>query len=76
MVEINEMVLRVPGMNKQDGQSIGELVAGKMAEGLAGETGNKTIGELNVKLSLPSGISDEAMAEDIAQQVLNQLKRL
>ena len=76
MVEINEMVIRVPGMEKTEARSIGEMVAGKMAEGLTGETGNRKIDELNMRVSLPEGISGNEMAENIGQQILNQMKKL
>lgn len=76
MVEINEMVIRIPGMGNQAARSMGEMVAGRMAEGLAGETGNRKIDELNVRLSLPEGTSHESMADSIVQQLVNQLKTL
>lgn len=76
MTEINEMVIRVPGMGEAEARSMGEAVAGKMAAMLPADTGDRNIDELNIKLSITPGAANETMADDIAKQILQQLKML
>jgi hypothetical protein len=76
MIQVDEMIIRVPGMGAEEARSMGETVAGRMAAMMPDSIDNKSIGELNIKLSLSPGMNSHAMADSIATQILQQLKML
>lgn len=76
MVEINELVLRIPGLRAEEGRQFGEKVARRVAAQLPEGYANQRIGELNLRLTaLPDMASDEAV-KTIADQIIQQLKTL
>jgi hypothetical protein len=72
MIQIDEMVIRVPGLNEEEGRRLGEdvaqFVAGRLPAGLAG----RHIAALNIKLPYTSDQSQ--LAAIITEQILQQLK--
>lgn len=76
MIEINEMLIKVPGMTEAAAGTMAAGIAGKMAAMIPADAGNKNIGELNIKLSLPPGTGGDAMADSIARQILQQLNMI
>ncbi len=76
MFEINEMSIRVPELNKEDGQQLGEQVAQRLTERLPAQTERRHIEALDVRLSLLPGMGQGKMADAIAEQILRQLKMM
>ena len=74
MIQIDEMVIRVPGMGPEDARWIGEEVASQIAGRLPDQVENKKIDELNVKLSFSPGLGRAEIANRIADQLFRQLK--
>ena len=72
MIQIDEIVLRVPGITEADaaglGAAVAEKLAGKVPEGAAGFVGN-------MKVSLRAGVrTKEELAEAIAEEILTRIK--
>ena len=72
-IQIDEMLIRVPGLNEEEGRRLGEdvarLVAGRLPQGVAA----RHIAALNVQL--PAAPGKGQLAETIADQIIQQLKR-
>lgn len=74
MIEIQEMVIRVPGLEEGQARQLGQDVAEHIAVGLPSITENQNIDSLNVTVSIEEGLSNNKMAELIAEQLLGQIK--
>ncbi|MEJ7828883.1 MAG: hypothetical protein WKF91_11820 [Segetibacter sp.] len=74
MIQIEEMIIRVPGMGAEDARLLGGEVASRMAARIPETIENKQIDELNIRLSLSPGMGRDALADNIATQILQQLK--
>ena len=75
MIEIGEMKVSVPGIDAGEAKQMAESIAGRMVELMPGAiNSDKQIRELNVKINYSSGVSNEQLANDIAKQVMQQLK--
>jgi hypothetical protein len=79
MIQIDEIVLRVPGMTEADGRTLGKAVAAKLAQRLPGEVPGSQggqagrIGQIDIGLQMAVR-SPEALAEKIVEQILVKLK--
>ena len=73
MVEINELVLRVPGIGEEEGRLLGNEVAERLAQVLPPAHGHSNIDE--IRLSIPGNMRGgrSAMADSIVQQIITQL---
>jgi hypothetical protein len=76
MVQIEEMIIRVPGLGAEEARQLSGNVAGRLAARLPDNFDNRQIDELNIKLSLSPGMRRDALAESIATQILQQLKMI
>ncbi len=77
MIEIDEIVIRVPGMNDEQAKQFGEGVAIRVADGLDNmEYGNKQAEDLDLRLSFPSGTDNDEIMDNVAKQLLQQLTML
>ena len=73
MVEIDELVLRVPGYNENDGRILGQEVVGRVAAGLTDQQRDNHIESLDLKVNVPDGISKSEMAKLISEAILKGL---
>ena len=74
MIQIDEMVLRVPGMAEEEASRLGKEVAQRVADALPVDITHCNVLELQVKInesSIPPGVS---MAEAVAEQIIRQIK--
>ncbi|MEO8148091.1 MAG: hypothetical protein ABI723_10660 [Bacteroidia bacterium] len=74
MTQINELVIRVPGMDAEESNSFGKDVARQVAEALPEGMGNQHIPELKIKMTASQLNSSSAMASSVASQIILQLK--
>lgn len=74
MIQIEEMVLRVPGLAQEQAGRLGREVAQLVANALPQDTGNYTIPELQLKINASSFSPGTSMAADIAAQIVRQIK--
>ena len=73
MIQIDEMIIRVPGLGKDEARELGEAVATNLAAELPDDFDSRQVNELNVGFSLPVGMSKAMMPEYISKQILQQL---
>ena len=73
MLEIREMVLRVPGGSEQDGRALSEDVARRVSSGLPAHGGSRELGALQLRVAAPAGSTPSQMATAIAQAILKGL---
>jgi hypothetical protein len=72
MIQIDEMVLRVPGLSEADAAGLGAAVAEKLHGKLPAGGASGVIGD--IKLSLRSAVrTKEELAEAIAAQILTKI---
>jgi hypothetical protein len=72
-VRIDELRLRVPGLSEPEARRLGEDVARRVADGLAAHGRVEHLGLLDLRISMPSGVSKERLAERIAEEILKKL---
>jgi hypothetical protein len=73
MIEIQDLVLKVPNISPEEGQQMGTDIAQRVAAALPEGTSDRTIGELNLRLSFAPNMSREAMTTAIANRIIDQL---
>jgi hypothetical protein len=75
MTEINELIIRIPGISEEEGLLLGKEVAEKIANELPGRKSSLVVSELNIRLN-ESAIQNKAMlATVISEQVLFKIKQ-
>lgn len=73
MLTIEELVLRVPGFSEEEGRSLGNEVAQRVADGLPAQYRNRHLDALDLNVSVPAGTSSSQMAKLIAEAILKGL---
>ncbi len=74
MVEINELVLRIPAANKEEGTLLGQNVAQRVADALPEGKESFEIPELKIQITSSQLNNTCGMAEAIAQQIIREIK--
>ena len=73
MLEIEELVLRVPGYTREEARQLGEEVARRVADGLFDQQGSVNLGAIDLRVNVPPGTSKSQMAKLIAEAILKGL---
>jgi hypothetical protein len=73
MMQIEEMIIRVPGLGEEEARLLGQEVAQQISARLPEGASNRYIPNLAVHLSLSAQVSRSEMANAIAEQLLTQL---
>jgi hypothetical protein len=74
MTQIEEMIIRVPGIGEEEARLLGQEVAQQISARLPEGASNRYIPNLDVQLSLSSNVSRSEMVNAIAERLLIQLK--
>jgi len=74
MIQIDELQIRVPGMNKEDGAMLGNKVAERVASEIPNHYGNHNIPELKIQLKGSVSGDTTVMADRIAENIIRQIK--
>ena len=74
MIQIDEMVLRVPGMPEAEAGDLGRQVAELVSNELPANMGDHVIPDLNIKLDASSLSGNRPMAMHIAEQIVREIK--
>lgn len=72
-VKIEQITLRVPGMNNEDAHNLGQKVVHHIAQSLPSTVQNKRLDAINLKVNCAPGISHTAMVKAIAETILKGL---
>ena len=73
MLTIEELILRVPGLNEEEGRSLGNEVARRVANGLPAQDRNRHLDTLDLTVHVPSARSSSQLATLIAEAILKGL---
>ena len=73
MIRIDEMVLRIPGLNEQEGHALGQMVAQRLAGRLAEDTIARHLDAVNIQLTMLPGMTHLQLADEITEQILRQM---
>lgn len=74
MIQIDEMILRVPGMPEEEAGSLGQQVAQLVSNELPDDLGDHTITDLNIRIDASSFSRSGSMAMHIAAQIVREIK--
>ncbi|MBV6425961.1 MAG: hypothetical protein KIPDCIKN_00452 [Haliscomenobacter sp.] len=74
MIQIDEMILRLPGISEEEGRQLGLDVAQRLAANAPDYPEDQHLGALNLQLSLSPSLSREQISDAIASQILGQLQ--
>ncbi len=75
MIEIKELILRIPGLNPEEAQKLGEEVAQRLADNLPPGVGSRCyLDHLNVHLTIPTGASRSHLAHMISDAILKRIE--
>jgi len=72
-VSIEEMKLRVPGLNKMEAEEIGKEVMRQVAESIPPSFQNKRLDAVDIKVNISQGASRNEMTKLIAEAILKGL---
>ncbi len=74
MMQIDELILRIPEMSVGEARQVGAQVTQSLALQLPENSEERRTETLNIRLSLPSGLSTDQISEVLTAQILRQLK--
>ncbi|MBZ4420169.1 hypothetical protein [Myxococcus sp. RHSTA-1-4] len=69
-VVIEELVLRVPGLGADEARLLAADVAERVGRGLASAPPSRSLGALELKVSVPRGMDRARLAEHLAGAIL------
>jgi hypothetical protein len=72
-IKIEELRLRVPGMNPREARQFGEQVARQLAGQLPASVRSRQIGSMNVRVNLPTGTSRANLPASIARNIARRM---
>ena len=72
-LHIESLHLRVPGLTAEEGRRLGEEVARQMGASVPARATPLHLGALDLRLTLPSGLSRARLAQEIAMAILERL---
>jgi hypothetical protein len=73
MLEIEELILRVPGYTREEARQLGEEVARRVADGLSDQQSSVNLGALDLRVNVPPETSRSQLAKLIAEAILKGL---
>jgi hypothetical protein len=74
MVQIQELILRVPGLDKEEASALGKEVAQLVAKAVSPDWQGAAIPELTVRIPASATSDKTALAGTIASQIIEQIK--
>lgn len=74
MVEIQELLLGIPGLSAEDARRLGEEVAQRIADKLPVGVGSRYIESIGLQFSLPSGVSRKRLVDVISARILGEIR--
>lgn len=74
MIQIDELQIRMPGKNGDDGNELSRQVAERLAETIPEDSGNHHIPELKVQMQSIALKNTTQLADRITDHILRQIK--
>ena len=72
-LRIEEMQLRVPGLSAEEGHTLGQEVAHRVADGLPDQVRPLQLSALDLRVTVPTGTPRGRLAPSIAEAILKGL---
>ena len=69
-VRIKELLIRVPGLTREEGRRLGQLVAKQLSDAVGNPKGTKSVAEISIRLR-----SDNKSVDRLASDVTAQIRR-
>ena len=73
-IHIDNLHLRVPGVNRDDAQRLGQNVAEHLRTALHGSSHAGNIGSLHIRLQHNASSSSDALARTIAENIARRIR--
>ena len=73
-MQIDELKIRIPGMNEAEGASLGQQVAERVAAAIPENSDNYRIPEINIQMKGSINNDTTLMADRIAEQIIRQIR--
>jgi hypothetical protein len=74
-VEIQDLVLRIPGIDRHDAERIARDIADRLSESVASWSGGDTVrGLVDLRVRLPAGTRRDEIASVVAAQIARALR--
>ena len=74
-VVIEELFLRLPGLSREAARAISREVAERVGAGLAETLPPRSLGALDLRLTVRAGASRDEMVDSVARAILGALSR-
>lgn len=74
LIRIDELRLRIPGLTEAEARRLGEEITRRVAEELPAGGSPGRLSLVDLRLSIPAGVSKDQLAVRIAKEILNQLR--
>lgn len=74
MLQIDELLIRIPGLNEEEGTSLGKRVAEKIAASIPDNIGEHCVPELKIQLKDHISNDPALMADRIAEEIIRQIR--
>jgi hypothetical protein len=74
MLQVDELQLRIPGMNGEEGAILGRQVCEKVAAAIPDDMGTHHIPSIQIRLKNHSHNDTAILADHIAEQIVRQIK--
>ncbi|MEM1319234.1 MAG: hypothetical protein AAGG75_03205 [Bacteroidota bacterium] len=73
MLEIEQLVLRLPHLSREEGQQISQRIAQRLAQQLPVQPGRRYIDQLNIQLRLSEQWTKDQLVDQITGAILNHI---
>ena len=73
MIRIDEMILRIPGVDEEEGRQIAQKLTSRLSEALSENESSGIVDDIKINLRLDKSDPDE-ITDAILEQILFQLK--
>ncbi len=74
MIQIDQLQIRMPGKNEEEGNGLGRQIAENLAEATPEYSGYNYIPEIKVELQRSASDDGTRTADRIAEQIIQQIK--
>ena len=74
MIEIKDMVVRLPGLDAEGAESLMREIASRIADELSPGVGSRYVENINVHLTLPPGFSRRELIEAVSVSIAKEMK--
>ncbi len=75
MLEIEQLILRIPNVSPEEGRQMSQQIAQQIAAKLPAQNQSRYIENLDLQLRLSQNISNQQMVDQISGAIINRINR-